>query len=72
MEALSSLQGNPATLDQISTIPNDGGPVPLVALARWTTRPIQSLPMSHQGRMWEQMADTRLDGSPHPGLGKCA
>jgi HAE1 family hydrophobic/amphiphilic exporter-1 len=51
MEVLPSLQGNPATLDQIFLrSPTTGGQVPLAAFAKWTTTPIQPLSISHQGR----------------------
>jgi HAE1 family hydrophobic/amphiphilic exporter-1 len=51
MEVLPSLQGNPATLDQIFLrSPTTGGQVPLAAFAKWTTPPIQPLSISHQGR----------------------
>jgi HAE1 family hydrophobic/amphiphilic exporter-1 len=51
MEVLPSLQGNPATLDQIFLrSPTTGGEVPLSAFAKWTTSPIQPLTISHQGR----------------------
>jgi HAE1 family hydrophobic/amphiphilic exporter-1 len=51
MEVLPSLQGNPATLDQIFLrSPATGGEVPLSAFARWTTTPIQPLSISHQGQ----------------------
>ena len=48
---LPSLQGDPATLDQIFLrSPTTGGQVPLAAFAKWTTTPIQPLSISHQGR----------------------
>jgi HAE1 family hydrophobic/amphiphilic exporter-1 len=51
MEVLPSLQGNPATLDQIFLhSPATGGEVPLSAFAKWTTTPIQPLSISHQGQ----------------------
>jgi HAE1 family hydrophobic/amphiphilic exporter-1 len=51
MEVLPSLQGNPATLDQIFLhSPTTGGAVPLSAFAKWTTTPIQPLSISHQGQ----------------------
>jgi HAE1 family hydrophobic/amphiphilic exporter-1 len=51
MEVLPSLQGNPATLDQIFLrSPTTGGQVPLASFAKWTTTPIQPLSISHQGR----------------------
>ena len=51
MEVLPSLQGNPATLDQIFLRSlTTGGQVPLAAFAKWTTTPIQPLSISHQGR----------------------
>ena len=51
MEVLPSLQGDPATLDQIFLrSPTTGGQVPLAAFAKWTTTPIQPLSISHQGR----------------------
>src|SRR6266404_233785 len=51
MEVLPSLQGNPATLDQIFLrSPTTGGEVPLSAFAKWTTTPIQPLSISHQGQ----------------------
>jgi HAE1 family hydrophobic/amphiphilic exporter-1 len=51
MEVLPSLQGNPATLDQIFLrSPTTGGEVPLSAFAKWTTSPIQPLTINHQGR----------------------
>jgi HAE1 family hydrophobic/amphiphilic exporter-1 len=51
MEVLPSLQGSPATLDQIFLrSPTTGGEVPLSAFAKWTTTPIQPLSISHQGQ----------------------
>ena len=51
MEVLPSLQGNPATLDQIFLrSPTTGGEVPLSAFAKWTTAPIAPLSISHQGQ----------------------
>ena len=51
MEVLPSLQGDPATLDQIFLrSPTTGGQVPLSAFAKWTTTPIQPLSISHQGQ----------------------
>src|SRR4029079_16526518 len=51
MEVLPSLQGNPATLDQIFLrSPTTGGEVRLSAFAKWTTTPIASLAISHQGQ----------------------
>jgi HAE1 family hydrophobic/amphiphilic exporter-1 len=51
MEVLPSLQGNPATLDQIFLrSPTTGGEVPLSAFAKWTTTPIAPLAISHQGQ----------------------
>ena len=42
MEVLPSLQGDPATLDQIFLrSPTTGGQVPLAAFAKWTTTPIE-------------------------------
>ena len=52
MEVLPSLQGNPATLDQIFLrSPTTGGEVPLSAFAKWTTAPIAPLSISHQGQV---------------------
>jgi HAE1 family hydrophobic/amphiphilic exporter-1 len=51
MEVLPSLQGNPATLDQIFLrSPTTSGEVPLSAFAKWTTTPIAPLSISHQGQ----------------------
>jgi HAE1 family hydrophobic/amphiphilic exporter-1 len=51
IEVLPSLQGDPATLDQIFLrSPTSGGEVPLSAFAKWTTTPIQPLSISHQGQ----------------------
>jgi HAE1 family hydrophobic/amphiphilic exporter-1 len=51
IEVLPSLQGDPATLDQIFLrSPTTGGEVPLSAFAKWTTTPIQPLSISHQGQ----------------------
>ena len=51
MEILPSLQGSPASLDQIFLrSPLTGGEVPLSAFAKWTTTPIQPLSISHQGQ----------------------
>jgi hydrophobic/amphiphilic exporter-1 (mainly G- bacteria), HAE1 family len=51
MEILPSLQGSPASLDQIFLrSPVTGGEVPLSAFAKWTTTPIQPLSISHQGQ----------------------
>jgi len=51
LEVLPSLQGDPATLDQIFLrSPTTGGEVPLSAFAKWTTTPIQPLSISHQGQ----------------------
>jgi HAE1 family hydrophobic/amphiphilic exporter-1 len=51
MEVLPSLQGSPATLDQLFLrSPTAGGEVPLSAFAKWTTTPIQPLSISHQGQ----------------------
>jgi HAE1 family hydrophobic/amphiphilic exporter-1 len=51
IEVLPSLQGDPATLDQIFLrSPSTGGEVPLSAFAKWTTTPIQPLSISHQGQ----------------------
>ena len=51
LEVLPSLQGAPATLDQIFLrSPTTGGEVPLSAFAKWTTTPIQPLSISHQGQ----------------------
>jgi HAE1 family hydrophobic/amphiphilic exporter-1 len=51
MEVLPTLQGSPATLDQIFLrSPTTAGQVPLSAFARWTTTPIQPLSISHQGQ----------------------
>jgi hydrophobic/amphiphilic exporter-1 (mainly G- bacteria), HAE1 family len=51
MEILPSLQGSPASLDQIFLrSPATGGEVPLSAFAKWTTTPIQPLSISHQGQ----------------------
>jgi hydrophobic/amphiphilic exporter-1 (mainly G- bacteria), HAE1 family len=51
MEVLPSLQGSPATLDQLFLrSPTTGGEVPLSAFAKWTTTPIQPLSISHQGQ----------------------
>jgi hydrophobic/amphiphilic exporter-1 (mainly G- bacteria), HAE1 family len=47
MEILPSLQGSPASLDQIFLrSPVTGGEVPLSAFAKWTTTPIQPLSAS--------------------------
>ena len=51
MEILPSLQGSAASLDQIFLrSPTTGGQVPLSALSKWTTTPIQPLSISHQGQ----------------------
>ena len=51
MEVTPGLQGDPATLDRIFLrSPTTGGEVPLSAIARWTTHPIQPLSISHQGQ----------------------
>jgi hydrophobic/amphiphilic exporter-1 (mainly G- bacteria), HAE1 family len=51
IEVLPSLQGDPATLDQIFLrSPTTSGEVPLSAFAKWTTTPIQPLSISHQGQ----------------------
>jgi HAE1 family hydrophobic/amphiphilic exporter-1 len=48
---LPSLQGSPATLDQLFLpSPTTGGEVPLSAFAKWTTTPIQPVSISHQGQ----------------------
>jgi HAE1 family hydrophobic/amphiphilic exporter-1 len=51
IEVLPSLQGDPATLDQIFLrSPTTSGEVPLSAFAKWSTTPIQPLSISHQGQ----------------------
>ncbi|MCK9908607.1 multidrug efflux RND transporter permease subunit [Microbacteriaceae bacterium K1510] len=51
MEVTPGLQGDPATLDRIFLrSPTTGGEVPLSAIAKWTTHPIQPLSISHQGQ----------------------
>ncbi len=51
MEVLPSLQGDVATLDRIFLkSPTTGGQVPLSAIAKWTTTPVQPLSISHQGQ----------------------
>ncbi|AWM85325.1 multidrug efflux RND transporter permease subunit [Microvirga sp. 17 mud 1-3] len=50
-EILPELQGNPDTLDQIYLrSPLTGQQVPLSVLAKWTTRPVAPLSVSHQGQ----------------------
>ncbi len=51
MEVLPALQGDVATLDRIFLkSPTTNGEVPLSAVAKWTTEPIQPLSISHQGQ----------------------
>ncbi|AXK81648.1 multidrug efflux RND transporter permease subunit [Pseudolabrys taiwanensis] len=51
MEVTPALQGDPSSLDRIFLrSPTTGGEVPLSAIAKWTTRPIQPLSISHQGQ----------------------
>jgi HAE1 family hydrophobic/amphiphilic exporter-1 len=51
MEVLPSLQGDPKTLQRIFVrSPTTGGEVPLAAFAKWTTKPVQPLSISHQGQ----------------------
>jgi hydrophobic/amphiphilic exporter-1 (mainly G- bacteria), HAE1 family len=51
LELLPALQGDPATLDRLFLrSATTGGEVPLSAFAKWTTKPIQPLSISHQGQ----------------------
>jgi HAE1 family hydrophobic/amphiphilic exporter-1 len=51
MEILPDLQGDPETLNRIYLkSPLNGQQVPLAAFARWTTRPVAPLSISHQGQ----------------------
>jgi Cation/multidrug efflux pump len=51
LEILPELQGNPDSLDQIYLrSPLTGQQVPLSVLAKWTTRPVAPLSVSHQGQ----------------------
>ncbi|WP_414472510.1 multidrug efflux RND transporter permease subunit [Microvirga sp. M2] len=51
LEVLPELQSNPDTLEQIYLrSPLTGHQVPLSVLARWTTRPVAPLSVSHQGQ----------------------
>jgi HAE1 family hydrophobic/amphiphilic exporter-1 len=51
MEILPALQGDVATLDKIFLkSPVTGGQVPLSTFAKWTTKPVQPLSISHQGQ----------------------
>ena len=50
MEVLPSLQDDPATLNQLYVKSQSGHDVPLSAFARWTTRPVTFLSISHQGQ----------------------
>ncbi len=51
LEVLPSLQKDVTTLDKIFLkSPTTGGMVPLAAFAKWTTKPIQPLSISHQGQ----------------------
>jgi HAE1 family hydrophobic/amphiphilic exporter-1 len=51
LEILPALQGDPETLNRIYLkSPLTGQQVPLATFARWTTRPIAPLSISHQGQ----------------------
>ena len=51
LEVLPQLQGERSSLDTIyMKSPATGGMVPLSAVARWSTRPIRPLSISHQGQ----------------------
>ena len=50
MEVLPSLQEDLATLDKIFLKSSAGGEVPLSTFAKWSTTPVQSLAISHQGQ----------------------
>jgi HAE1 family hydrophobic/amphiphilic exporter-1 len=68
MEVLPSLQGNPATLDQIFLrSPTTGGEVPLSAFAKWTTNPIAPLSISHQGNFRQSPSVSTWRRGPHSG-----
>jgi hydrophobic/amphiphilic exporter-1 (mainly G- bacteria), HAE1 family len=50
-EILPELQGDPKTLDKIYIrSPTTGQEVPMSAFARWTTKPVQPLSISHQSQ----------------------
>jgi HAE1 family hydrophobic/amphiphilic exporter-1 len=50
-EILPNLQGDPKTLDKIYIrSPTSGQEVPMSAFAKWTTKPVQPLSISHQSQ----------------------
>ncbi|MBV8705187.1 MAG: efflux RND transporter permease subunit, partial [Acetobacteraceae bacterium] len=50
LEVLPGLAGDLATLDRLYVRSASGGAVPLSALAKWTTAPVQPLSISHQSQ----------------------
>ena len=50
MEVLPGLQGDPDTLNQLYVKSQTGQDVPLSTFAKWTTRPVAFLSISHQGQ----------------------
>ncbi|MGX7876030.1 efflux RND transporter permease subunit [Mesorhizobium sp. ORM6] len=50
MEVLPSLRGDLRALDQIYLTTSSGSQVPLSAIAKWTTTPVQPLVINHEGQ----------------------
>jgi HAE1 family hydrophobic/amphiphilic exporter-1 len=50
MEVLPSLRGDVHALDQIYLTTSSGSQVPLSAIAKWTTTPVQPLVINHEGQ----------------------
>ncbi|KAA3451761.1 acriflavine resistance protein B [Mesorhizobium sp. SARCC-RB16n] len=50
MEVLPSLRGDLKALDQIYLTTSSGSQVPLSAIAKWTTAPVQPLIINHEGQ----------------------